>query len=471
MFLEYGTVSEFYIGFFKGSSFDPCLVLIAAEASVNYLVEVLEVGYHEYGTILANSRVIVNLPRHVIVSSYNDQSKGIYLKTSSNKVIVIGQTTKGRLNSRFTAWDLETFIVNEITDLSISEYEYFAISMNSSHDSYFIFNSSVLIVGTRNDTSLRLMVTQPVTTRIGNANVTTLIPGREYSFVINRLQTVYLSSANDLTGTKIVTSKPVSVFSGHGYTGIPMDTYPLSYLIEQMPPTALWGSVYYVIPLNNRHTGYAVKVLAASECVINIHFSNFTSIKISLRTGNSFYKVFMNKETFTIHSASKILVVQFSLGLYRYVGPMMTLLPSPVHYLSKIRFSTVFSEYNYSYYDTYNWPGIHYINIIVVAQYYQPGMIYLVTNGINKSLDTQEWLPIEVNNVIVAYGTTVDNISLGMFEIIHVNKEALMSAIVYGFPRYGGYGTTTNAFSSEMRKYFIIVTIKDSMYIRMYIHT
>ena len=394
---------------------------------------------------MANSRVIVNLPESVIVSSYNDQNNGIYLKTSSDKVTVIGQSSSRSMFLRRRAFGLDTFIINEITDLCISEYEYFAVSMNSS---YYYYNSSVLIVGTSNDTLLKLTVTQPVTTRVGDANATTLIPGREYSFVINRLQTIYLSSTNDLTGTRIVSSKPVSVFSGHGYTGIPWDTYPRSYLIEQMPPTTLWGNVYYVIPFTNPLSGYAVKILAASDCVVDIHFNNFTNLEISLRSGESLYKVFFNNETCTIYSVSRILVIQFSLG-YRYDGPLMTLVPSPIHYLSK----TIFSSIDSNRYYEIDRLGNHYINIIVLAQYYQPDMIYMVTGGMNKSLDTQEWIPIIVNNVTEAYGTTVSNVSLGVTEIVHTNKAALMSMIVYGFLRYGGYGTTANPFSSEIRRY------------------
>ena len=454
LFIGYGKVAEFYIGFFRGRSYDPCLVLVTAETPVNYSVEAPGVGYYENGTILANSRVIVNLSRSVIVSSYNDQNKGIYLKASSDKVTVISQSTKGRHwnKIRQIAKFLDTFIVNEITDLRLSEYEYFAVSVNgSSGSSYYSYNSSVLIVGTRNNTLLQLTVTQPVTTRVGDVNATTLIPGIEYSFVINRLQTVYLSSTNDLTGTRIVTSRPVSVFSGHGYIGIIWDNYPRAYLIEQMPPTTSWGNVYYVIPFANQ-LGYAVKILAASECVVNIHctnFPNFNNTSVSLRRGESVFEMFLNNKTCTIWSVSNILAVQFSIGYRYYNGPMMTLVPSPVHYLSKIIFSTFFSDHDYSYYDDGDLPWTHYINIIVLAQYYQPDMIYLVTGEMNKSLDTQEWMPIKVNNITEAYGTTIYNISsVGICEIIHTNKAALMSVIVYGFASKGGYGTTANVFSS-----------------------
>ena len=199
---------------------------------------------------------------------------GIYLSTSSDKITVIGQSTDERFyySRRRAALFLDAYIVNKIEEC-ISNYEYFAVSVNSS---YYYYNSSVLIVGTRNDTLLKLTVTQLVTTRVGNTNVT-LIPGRIYSFVINRLQTVYLSSSADLTGTRIVTNKPVSVLSGNVYARI--RNTRLGYLIEQMPPTALWGNIHYVIPFVN-HRGYMLKIVASNKCVINIYCmssSNFSN--------------------------------------------------------------------------------------------------------------------------------------------------------------------------------------------------
>jgi len=342
----YGKVAEFYLGIFRGQSFyNPSLILVSTETQpVYYSVEAPGVGYYNNGTILANDSVTVNLCRSIIVSSYNDQNKGIYLKTSSDKVTVnlIGQSVSTwEYLHRGLVRNLDTFIINEITDLSIHEYEYFAVSVNGSNN----YNSSILIVGTRDNASLKLTVTQPVATRVGNTNVS-LTPGKEYLFGINRLQTLYLSSFNDLTGTRIVTNKPVSVFSGHGHARIPWNAIPYAYLIEQMPPTALWSNTHYVIPLASRQSGYAIKVLAARDCVVNIYCNESNYMNASLKTGKHVFKMLLNNETCAIQSSSKILVIQFSLKFddYYYGGPMMTLVPSTLHYLSKITFSTVFNN-------------------------------------------------------------------------------------------------------------------------------
>ena len=52
---------------------------------------------------------------------------------------------------------------------------------------------------------MKLTVTQPATIKVRDTD-TILTSGRQYSFVINRLQTVYIESLDDLTGTKILLS-------------------------------------------------------------------------------------------------------------------------------------------------------------------------------------------------------------------------------------------------------------------------
>jgi len=66
-------------------------------------------------------------------------------------------------------------------------------------------------------------------------------------------------------------------------------------------------------------------------------------------------------------------------------------------------------------------------------------MIYLISGGVNKSLDTQKWVPIKINSGTEAYATKV-TISEGVVEVIHSITSALMTTIVYGFAQAVGYG-------------------------------
>ena len=389
---------------------------------VSYSIEIPGIRYYYKGTITANNENIVNLPSRVVVVSHDDQDKGIHLKTSSDRVIVVGR------NAYNKGYSLDTFISTPSTSLYVEEYVYYSMSVPR----WGRYYSSVLIVGTENNTMMKLTVTQSVTIKVDDTD-TNLTSGRQYSFVINRLQTVYVRSLEDLTGTKIVTNKPVSVFSGHECARVPYGISACDHLIEQVPPTTLWGRVYYTAPLATRRS-YTIKVLAAHNSTNVDIYCNGTRRSYTINGREYINITLVFQEYCVIKSDKEMLVVQFSHGGRDDSSggdPMMTLVPATIHYSNDNIFSTVHNPINSGY--------THFVNIIVLAQYYQPDMIYLIAGGVNKSLDTQEWVPVNVNNVIEAYATKV-TISDGVVEIIHTITSALIATIVYGFADDEGYG-------------------------------
>ena len=209
-------------------------------------------GYYYNGTVSADNEVILNLPLSIVVSSINDQNKGIYLTTSSDSVTVIGQNLRSHTSDSYYALP-----IIELGD----DHIYYGISVPRATVHSEAITNSILIVGTENNTMMKLTVTQYVNIAVGNT-ARYLIPGREYSFVIDRLQTVYIETVEDLSGTKVVTNRPVSVVSGHECGNVPSNVTFCSHLIEQIPPTALWGDVHYTAPLANKRS-YTIKILAA----------------------------------------------------------------------------------------------------------------------------------------------------------------------------------------------------------------
>ena len=420
------TQYHYYLGFFANradSNEDKKISVILTtyeEQEVQYSIEAPGVGYYHSGSISAGDEVTLNLSVNVEVLSH-DQHKGIYLTTTSDNVTVIGQ------NLDIYSSTSDTFFALPIMDL-INIYVHYGISVPRAPR----YNSSILIVGTENNTMMKLTATQSVSISIGTA-VIHLIAGRQYSFVVNRLQTVYIGSVDDLSGTKIVTDRPVSVFSGHECANVPWNVSLCSYLIEQIPPVALWGQVHYTAPLTGKRS-YTIKVLAAyNSTTVNIYCNN--SMKLhTINEGEFFNKTLQMKEHCTIHSNKKVLVVQISHGGDEDRGhgdPMMTLVPATSHYLNKFDFVTA----NNPLEPDYN----HHVNIIVMAQYYHPNMIYLISGGVNRSLATQQWVPIQVNSITEAYATQM-RIPEGVNQIFHTNATAQMMIIVYGFSFNDGYG-------------------------------
>ena len=140
---------------------------------------------------------------------------------------------------------------------------------------------------------------------------------------------------------------------------------------------------------------------------------------------------------------------------------MMTLVPAVNDYSN-----TIFSSITYH-------PGYigykHYANVIVLAKYFQPTLIYLHNKGYNQTLQSYNWASIVVNGRIEAYATQLHlNFTDEIFRITHYNNEALISAIVYGFNvdklrtiqnTKVGYGHPTGLSILEKRKFTSINNI------------
>ena len=425
-----GLVNHYYLGFLEnyngqGSTINISVVLVTSETQlVKYFIEAPNVGYYRSGTLSAGDQVILYLPSSVEVSSPYDQDNGVYLTTSSENVTVIGQSSQESTSESFYA-----FPIVELDEA----YVHYGISVPRAIIHSEHLDSSILVVGTKRNTLIKLTVTQSVNIIVDDV-VTSLVPGRLYSFVISRLQTIYIASIEDLSGTKIITDKPVSVFSGHQCGNVPLNITACSHLTEQIPPTALWGKVYYVAPLVNR-TAYTLKVLAAYDSTIVNLYCNNTRQSYTINEGVFFNKTSKVNEYCAVYSNKEVLVVQFSHGGsendYVFGDPMMTLVPATNQYLNKFEFSTI----RYPVTPNFN----HYLNIIVKARYYQPNKIHIVAGGANRSLITQQWVQVQVNNVVEAYIAQVA-IPEGTVQIVHTNPAAQMTAIAYGFASHDGYG-------------------------------
>ena len=412
--------TEYYLGYFNNFYGTPSIVLVNNEPyPVLYTIEVPELGYTG-GRVTTESTLVINLPPTVVTYSRSDQNKGIYLKVSSDKMTVVGQDVRIHTTT--------TFLALPSIQLGITEYVYYGMVMVDASAR----NSIILVVGTENSTMMNLTTTQPVIISVGDSN-TNILSGRQYSFELNRFQTVYIATYTDLSGTKIVANKPVSVFSGHECVFIPKTVHGCDHIVEQIPPTAVWGKVFYISPLLTRRS-YSIKVLAAYNSTNVSFYCNDTLETSAINEGETIVKTFTHEEYCAIHSSKNILVAQFSYGQNDdgiNGDPSMILVPAKIHYASKFSLSTIRNPAITGYQ--------HFINIIVLSQYYHPHMINISIGSIVRSLEVFDWIPIKVNNVTEAYVLQVD-IPEGVAEVIHADPAALMATTVYGFGLYEGYG-------------------------------
>jgi hypothetical protein len=84
----------------------------------------------------------------------------------------------------------------------------------------------------------------------------TLSQGQEYQLVAS-------NNPEDLTGTKITSTAPVSVFGGQECANIPTNEfYACDFVVEQNPPESTWGTSFLTEPLKTRKGGDDFQVVA-----------------------------------------------------------------------------------------------------------------------------------------------------------------------------------------------------------------
>ena len=199
-----------------------------------------------------------------------------------------------------------------------------------------------------------------------------------------------------------------------------------------------WGRVYYTVPFTIS-TYYTIKILAAYDSTTVDMYCNNVRKYYSINAGKF---VTLNQQSgyCAFHSNKEVLVTQISTAYKRGCysswttdDPVLTIIPATIHYNNEIKLSTVQSS-SYS----------NYINIVLLAEYYQPHMIYLLANGVNKSLQSQTWTAIRYKYTANAYGVRI-SVPKGSVRIIHTKATAAapMAAAVYdsnSAPSYGHPG-------------------------------
>ncbi len=157
---------------------------------------------------------------------------------------------------------------------------------------------------------------------------------------------------SDLTGTEIIASKPIAVFSGHQRATVPVSSRSLGndkpsrdILIEQMPPVSTWGKNSIVVPFakSQREITYGnslFRILAAeddTEVLID-------GVKVATLSQGSFYEGILDRPHY-IFANKPILVGAFKKTCGRdndnLGDPFLTIMPPVEQYLEEYRIINV----------------------------------------------------------------------------------------------------------------------------------
>ena len=401
MMIFENAANEFFVGFstnMDGQSVTLQLFVSTPEPDpVNFKVEAR--GLNFSGVAANHSVSIVDIPHtfQVRSNSTTERNKGIHVKAEEDrKLTVYGFSSQSPYTS-------DAFLALPCSHLAVDKYKYYGITYPGPY-----FTSDMLLVGCEDNTT----ITTP------SATIT-----------LNQLET-YLISSYDSTGVKITSTKPISFFSNHRCTEVPINTLACDHLTEQIPPTFMWGTSFFVASLKGRMSGDIIRIVAAqNSTTISVNCTTFPQVKVnSLLVAGNWTEFKINPNSFcNIESSAPILVTQFALGFKAddITGdPFMMMIP-PVE------------QYSNNY--VFNAPSgftTNCITIYVSTRYHQPNKILLNSSSLLYST----WTEIYCSSGRICGYITRLALSTGDHTLLHVDSDARIGVSVYGFNFGDSYG-------------------------------
>ncbi len=389
------TGKKFVVGFPRIahilSEIDPELFLFITNpepSAINFTVTPINISGN-----VSNSSTTVIIPPSFEVLSVNERNKGILVEADEN-INLYGIS--------YHSLTADAYLALPCSKMEVDEYEYYGISYHTVNSD---FPSVILLVACENETVVKF----------GSSTIT-----------INSMETYQIESDNDLTGTRITSSKPLSVFSGSDCASVPQGTAYCDNLVEQVPPTVTWGSKFLVASLEGRSSGEGIRVLSARAAGVAVNCNtNVLVSEFQLQSGGSFREFEIPINSFcSIESTSPVLVTQYAYGrVSDGVGdPFMMIIP-PIEQFTNNYVVEVFPLFASSY-----------VTVYVSSEFFQTAQILL-----DNSIVTG-WRNVTCLSGEVCGHISRTSVHTGAHSIHHQNSSAILGVSMYGFDTTNSYG-------------------------------
>ena len=336
------SASDFYVGFARNdvdgfaSTTLQLFVTTRDPDPVPFTVET-SLGFNFVGVAMSNATTVVQLPAgntfHVLSSA--ERNKGIHVTAGDKQLVVYG------LN--FETFTSDAFLALPCPQLSLDEYEYYGITFPGS------LQGQLLYVACEDNTTITFATT---------------------TIILNQMETYLFESNSDITGTRIVSNKPISFFSGSRCTVVPQGSSACDHLTEQIPPTATWGTRFLSASFSGRMSGEIYRILASEPSTnVTVNCSTYSQPETySLVTAGAWQEFTTPDDSFCIiDSDNPMLVVEFGLGnsLDRVGDPFMMMIP-PIEQYSNSYVINVLTDFS-----------TNFITIFVTPEHFQPERIFI----------------------------------------------------------------------------------------------
>ena len=403
------------------------VIIGTPSGQVDYIIESHE-GYIATGTATSNSPAVVGVDGtfQVTLSDFPNRMKGIRVRTTSQNefyvMVVMLYNDFGFFKSLI---GYSSYLVHKNTQFPLAEnYIYYAVSLESTHD---VTNriSNILIVGNQNGTLVSITPTQDVSLPVDTQSTSLLIEvvaGTTHNVTLNSFQTLGFSNIDDLTGTKIVSDKPLTVITGHQCAQVPHDTGFCEPLYIHLPPTFNWGRTFLLAPFDGRTADQYYKVVT-SEDSTTIDYRCGINALVSLQSptaGSGHVLTFPSDSYCYLNASSHIFVVQMSPGNQADgIGdPALAIVSPTTAHVRSASFFSLPSDFPDSF-----------ITVTVQAEHFNSSQILFDGNPLactwNSILDTS-------SDDIVGYGCTY-NVLSGTHIVTHSEEVGVLSVVAYGW--------------------------------------
>ena len=341
--------------------------------------------------------------------------------STSNGIAILGDNEEEESEDAFIALPISPLLQEE------TKFEEYLVLSQANQYVQTDFKSVILVIASTDNTQLKVTPSQKTSTVEGEISFE---KEKEVVIVQHRLNTLTLTSSNDLTGTVIRTDKPIAVYSGHECGNVPVYISSCSHLVEPMPPVRVWGYCYIATSFMGRLDGSYVKFVVAKD---GTYIDAYENGEFLLTYGPLDQGMFRERylgpgRVLVLKSNQPILVAQFSSAAQEdEVGaPFMIVLSSLSQLVSEVPFySKNSSEVNY----------FHYITITVPTQYYDEDAIILDGDPIHSNTTSTVQSPDCGNFTMISM-----EVEPGHHYLQHTTPGAGFLLAVYGFAPGTSYG-------------------------------
>ena len=402
----------------------------------DYIIESND-GEIASGTVTSSNPAVVRVGSsyQVTSSGFTDRVKGIRVHTTSpNQIYVLVVTSYNDFGSFRSIFGYGSYLVHPNNEFSSGgDYVYFAVSFAPNENSM----SNVLLIGNHNETFVSLTPAQNVSLPLDAGSNSLLIEvaaGTTHNVTLSRFQTLGFSTAFDLTGTKIISDKPLTVITGHQCAKIPSTTGFCEPLYIHLPPTFNWGQSFLLAPFGGRTADQYYKVVTSVDST-TIHYRCGSNDSVSLErpTAGSGHLLSFSSDSYCyLNASSPVFLVQMSPGSSDNSGdPALAIVPPTSGYVKSASFLNLPSDF----------PN-NFITVTLLAEDFITSQILFDGNTLACS-----WNVIHntFSDDIVGYGCTY-SVSSGTHVVTYSGDDGVLSVIAYGWDNSPplGYAYLTN---------------------------